>query len=143
MCRLRRRISIRPASPDTTIPDFYSGVIAMDIILASGSPRRRELLEQMGIRHYRVVTPDVDEHMEGHPAPAALVETLSRRKAEAVGERVGNTALVIAADTVVALEETILGKPHSREEAAAMLAALSGREHRAYIRPHLLHRRHI
>lgn len=104
----------------------------MEIILASGSPRRRELLEQMGIRHYRIVTPDVDEHMEGHPAPAALVETLSRRKAEAVGERVGNTALVIAADTVVALEETILGKPHSREEAAAMLTALSGKEHQVY-----------
>ena len=104
----------------------------MDIILASGSPRRRELLEQMGIKNYRIVIPDVDEHVEGHPAPDALVELLSRRKAEAVGAKAGADALVIAADTVVALDGAILGKPHSREEAAAMLAALSGREHAVY-----------
>ena len=104
----------------------------MDIILASGSPRRRELLEQIGIKNYRIVSPDVDERVEGRPAPAELVEVLSRRKAQAVGERVGDAALVIAADTVVALEGTILGKPHSREEAAAMLAALSGKEHQVY-----------
>lgn len=104
----------------------------MDIILASGSPRRRELLEQIGVKNYRIVTPDVDERVEGRPAPAELVEVLSRRKARAVGERVGKAALVIAADTVVALEDTILGKPHSREEAAAMLAALSGKEHQVY-----------
>ena len=104
----------------------------MDIILASGSPRRRELLEQMGIKNYRIVIPDVDEHVEGHPAPDALVERLSRRKAEAVRAKAGADALVIAADTVVALDGAILGKPHSREEAAAMLAALSGREHAVY-----------
>lgn len=104
----------------------------MDIVLASGSPRRRELLEQMGLKHYHIVTPDVDEHMEGHPAPDELVEALSRRKAEAVREKAGADALVIAADTVVALDGAILGKPHSREQAAAMLAALSGREHAVY-----------
>lgn len=104
----------------------------MDIILASGSPRRRELLEQIGVKHYRIVSPDVDEHVEGHPAPEELVEFLSRRKAEAVGAKAGPDALVIAADTVVALDGAILGKPHSREEAAAMLAALSGREHAVY-----------
>lgn len=104
----------------------------MDIILASGSPRRRELLEQIGVKKYRIVSPDVDEHVEGHPAPEELVELLSRRKAEAVGAKAGADALVIAADTVVALDGAILGKPHSREEAAAMLAALSGREHAVY-----------
>ena len=104
----------------------------MDIILASGSPRRRELLEQIGVKKYRTVSPDVDEHVEGHPAPEELVELLSRRKAEAVGAKAGADALVIAADTVVALDGAILGKPHSREEAAAMLAALSGREHAVY-----------
>ena len=104
----------------------------MDIILASGSPRRRELLEQIGVKKYRIVSPDVDEHVEGHPAPEELVELLSRRKAEAVGAKAGADALVIAADTVVALDGAILGKTHSREEAAAMLAALSGREHAVY-----------
>ena len=104
----------------------------MDIILASGSPRRRELLEQIGVKNYRIVSPDVDEHVEGHPAPEELVELLSRRKAEAVGAKAGADALVIAADTVVALDGAILGKPHSREEAGAMLAALSGREHAVY-----------
>lgn len=104
----------------------------MDIILASGSPRRRELLEQIGVKNYRIVSPDVDEHVEGHPAPEELVELLSRRKAEAVGAKAGADALVIAADTVVALDGAILGKPHSREAAAAMLTALSGREHAVY-----------
>lgn len=104
----------------------------MDIILASGSPRRRELLEQIGVKDYRIVTPDVDEHVAGRPAPAALVEELSRRKAEAVREKAGADALVIAADTVVALDGAILGKPHSREEAVQMLAALSGKEHAVY-----------
>lgn len=104
----------------------------MDIILASGSPRRRELLEQIGIQNYRIISPDVDEHVEGAVAPAVLVETLSRRKAEAVREKVGDGALVIAADTVVALDGAILGKPHSRDEAVRMLAALSGREHAVY-----------
>ena len=104
----------------------------MDIILASGSPRRRELLEQIGVKNYRIVSPDVDEHVEGHPAPEELVELLSRRKAEAVGAKAGADALVIAADTVVALDGAILGKPHSREEAGAMLVALSGREHAVF-----------
>lgn len=104
----------------------------MDIILASGSPRRRELLEQMGLRDYRIVTPDVDEHVAGRPTPESLVETLARRKAEAVRAKCTAQALVIAADTVVALDGSILGKPHSRAEATAMLAALSGREHAVY-----------
>lgn len=111
----------------------------MEIILASGSPRRRALLEQVGISGYRVVTPDVDEHVEGHPAPAELVETLSRRKAEAVAAKAGTDALVIAADTVVALDGAILGKPHSPAEATAMLKALSGREHTVYTGFTVLH----
>ena len=102
----------------------------MEMILASASPRRRELLEQIGIREYRVAAPNVDERVEGHPAPDALVEELSRRKADAA--RAGADALIIAADTVVALGGTILGKPHSREEAVEMLAALSGKEHTVY-----------
>ena len=53
----------------------------MDIILASRSPRRRALLEQVGLKGFKVVSPDVDEHIEGNPSPAHLVEALSQRKA--------------------------------------------------------------
>ena len=104
----------------------------MNIILASTSPRRRELLGQMGIREFSIVSPEVDEHVPGHPAPAALVEELSARKAGAVAEKSGGDDLVIAADTVVALDGAVLGKPRDEESAFAMLSALSGREHRVY-----------
>ena len=97
----------------------------MNIILASSSPRRRELLAQMGIREFSIVSPEVDEHVPGHPAPAALVEALSARKA-------GGDDLVIAADTVVSLDGAVLGKPRDEEAAFAMLCALSGREHLVY-----------
>ena len=104
----------------------------MNIILASTSPRRRELLGQMGIGAFSIVSPEVDEHVPGHPAPAALVEELSARKAGAVAEKSGGDGLVIAADTVVALDGAVLGKPRDEEGAFAMLSALSGREHRVY-----------
>lgn len=104
----------------------------MEIILASGSPRRRELLEQIGIKNYRVLTPDVDEAVDGPVSPQALVEQLSRRKADAVRARAGEDALIIAADTVVAMDGAVLGKPRDEADAAQMLAALSGREHAVY-----------
>jgi len=104
----------------------------MDIILASGSPRRRELLTQIGIRNYRILVPDVDEHTDVPSQPAPLVEILSRRKAEAVRGDVGDEALIIAADTVVALEDTVLGKPADKADAARMLSTLSARKHQVY-----------
>ena len=104
----------------------------MDIILASGSPRRRELLTQIGVKDYRILVPDVDEHTDVPAQPAPLVEVLSRRKAEAVRAIAGNEALIIAADTVVALDNEVLGKPTDKADAARMLSALSGREHQVY-----------
>lgn len=104
----------------------------MNIILASASPRRRELLGQMGFRDFRIVSPDVDEHVDGHPHPAQLVEALSARKAGAVAATAGPQDLVIAADTVVALDGAVLGKPRDTAAAFAVLSALSGREHRVY-----------
>ena len=104
----------------------------MDIILASGSPRRRELLTQIGVKDYRILVPDVDEHTDIPAQPAPLVEVLSRRKAEAVRATVGNEALIIAADTVVALDNEVLGKPTDKADATRMLSALSGREHQVY-----------
>ena len=104
----------------------------MDIILASQSPRRRELLERMGLAGFRVVSPDVDEHMEEDLPPAQLVCRLSQRKARAVREQVGDEGLIIAADTVVALDGAVLGKPADELAAFKMLSTLSGVRHRVY-----------
>ena len=104
----------------------------MDIILASQSPRRRELLERMGLVGFRVVSPDVDEHMEEDLPPAQLVCRLSQRKARAVREQVGDEGLIIAADTVVALDGTVLGKPADELAAFKMLSTLSGVRHQVY-----------
>ena len=101
----------------------------MKLILASQSPRRRSLLEQMGLE-FTVISPKIDEDAFSDPDPAALVQTLSREKALAVARR--EDAVVVAADTVVALDGQILGKPASEAEARAMLTALSGRTHEVY-----------
>ena len=110
----------------------------MDIILASQSPRRRELLTQVGLT-FRVHVSDVDEATAPGTPPARMVEELSRRKASAVAALEGPEPLIIAADTVVALEGAILGKPHSQEDAFAMLSALSGREHHVYTGVTVIH----
>ena len=104
----------------------------MDIILASRSPRRRALLEQVGLKGFKVVSPDVDEHIEGNPSLAHLVEALSQRKAQAVFAGADEDDLIIAADTVVVLDGAVLGKPADEREAFAMLSALSGNSHRVY-----------
>lgn len=104
----------------------------MTIILASGSPRRRELLERMGIEEFDIITSDVDETVDDDLPPAEQVERLSRRKADAVAAEASPDALVIAADTVVALDGTVLGKPADEEDAFRMLSALSGVRHHVY-----------
>ena len=103
----------------------------MDIILASQSPRRKELMGQIGLK-FKVVVSHVDEHVEGNPSPAEMVEELSLRKARAVARQVDDDDLVIAADTVVALEGTVLGKPEDERDAFSMLSALSGNRHYVY-----------
>ena len=104
----------------------------MDIILASQSPRRRELLERMGVRDFRVITPDIDEHMDRELPPEELVRRISLEKALAVQEQEGNTSIIIAADTVVALDGAVLGKPADELEAFKMLSTLSGCRHQVY-----------
>ena len=104
----------------------------MNIILASASPRRRELLERIGITRFTVAAPNVDESVEPGLSPADIVETLSLRKARAAAENFGPNDLIIAADTVVALDGAVLGKPRDEDDAFAMLSALSGRENRVY-----------
>ena len=102
------------------------------IILASQSPRRRELLSRMGITHFDVLPAQGEEHID-HSLPAGLlVEALARQKAAEIAACAPPDAVIIAADTVVALDNEILGKPHTAQEAAEMLQKLSGRRHTVY-----------
>lgn len=95
-------------------------------VLASSSPRRRQLLEQLGLG-FTVRPADLDESLHPGEAPAAYVERLARAKAAAVpGE------IVLAADTTVAVDHEILGKPRDAADARRMLSLLSGREHAVF-----------
>ncbi len=104
----------------------------MSIVLASGSPRRKELLEMLGVRDLVILPAAGEEKAAGHPSPAELVKQLASRKAHEVAARCGTDDVVIAADTVVWHRGSVLGKPRSEEEAAAMLRSLSGEEHEVY-----------
>jgi len=116
------------------------GPLERGIYLASRSPRRRELLAQIGVRYHLLLfrsrpdsPADVDETVLAGEAPDAYVERVARAKAEAGWKllRLRNLPLapVLAADTTVALGGTILGKPADRKDAAEMLARLSGQRH--------------
>ena len=98
----------------------------MRLVLASQSPRRKELMGFFNMP-FDVRVADIDETMDPGEDPRREVARVSRRKAEAVSRQPGE--VVIAADTIVVLENQILGKPRSEEEACAMLRSLSGRQH--------------
>ncbi|HSO22823.1 MAG TPA: Maf family protein [Chondromyces sp.] len=97
------------------------------LVLASASPRRRQLLELLGLA-IEIIPADVDERPEAGELPAVFALRAARDKALEVAGR-HPERLVLGADTVVELDSSVLGKPRSRAEAAAMLRALSGREH--------------
>lgn len=99
------------------------------IVLASASPRRAELLSQIGIR-FEQCPVSVDERPLPAETPPALAVRLARTKAAAAARRDGLPAL--GSDTVVAIDDQPLGKPRDRSDALAMLARLSGRTHRVY-----------
>jgi septum formation protein len=100
------------------------------IILASGSPRRAELLSQVGL-DYTVVVPDVDELAQDGESPRNFVSRMSREKAfKVAGLAATGGDVVVAADTIVVIEGDILGKPKDRSDAIRMLLRLSGRSHR-------------
>lgn len=98
------------------------------LILASGSPRRRELLSKMGYT-FEICAPDVDEHVSGHASD--IVFTLAQRKAHAAAEHFDD-GVIVASDTLVSLDGAPLGKPEDADDARRMLAALSGREHEVF-----------
>ncbi len=100
------------------------------LVLASASPRRRQLLEMLGIEH-RVVPPDVDEAHRAGEAPADYVVRLARDKARAVSGR-DPRPLVLAADTTVILGDELFAKPATVGEAVEMLGRLAGRTHQVY-----------
>jgi septum formation protein len=100
----------------------------MKLILASSSPRRAEILANAGLP-FTVLSSAVDESPSPDEKPAALVQRLANAKADLVTARAVGPAIVLAADTVVVLDDKILGKPRSTEDARHMLQQLSGRTH--------------
>jgi septum formation protein len=100
----------------------------MKLILASSSPRRAEILRNAGIS-FSVLTSAIDETPFPNEPPNDLVLRLANAKAELVAARAVGPAIIIAADTVVVLDDKILGKPRSTDDAHRMLEQLSGRAH--------------
>lgn len=108
------------ARPSSTVP----------VVLASQSPRRRELLTLIGIRH-EVRPADIDETYLPGEEPAAHCERLARGKAQAIAGLVPG-ALTIGSDTIVVVDGLVLGKPRDRDDARRMLRMLSGRSHTVF-----------
>ena len=100
----------------------------MSVILASGSPRRKELLERMGV-DFLIRTAPHDETMNPFGVPADEVAAVSLRKAEAVAPHCLEEDIIVAADTVVVCDGLVMGKSQSEAKAFSMLRRLSGREH--------------
>lgn len=100
-----------------------------EIILASGSPRRKELLEQIGIP-FQIKVSSCEEQIT-QKEPEEIVKELSARKAEAVAKTM-KQGIVLGADTIVCLEGCVMGKPKDREDARQMLRALQGRAHSVF-----------
>lgn len=101
------------------------------IILASASPRRKELLEQIGV-NYQVYAVDIDESAHAGEAALNYVQRMAAEKSAACLARIGHTLPVLAADTTVVLGGVIMGKPKDKQDALAMLRQLSGATHQVY-----------
>lgn len=99
------------------------------IILASNSPRRKELLRGLDIAFDVRVQPDIAEDYPADTAPADVAAYISREKANAYKDTIAENELIITADTVVIVGNEILGKPHDNAEAKEMLHKISGRKH--------------
>ena len=100
------------------------------LILASGSPRRRMLLEEAGLE-FEIMVSDASEEISGK-SPEETVKELSRRKALSIDPLAEGECIILAADTVVACDDMILGKPADEADAFRMLSRLQGRTHQVY-----------
>jgi septum formation protein len=112
---------------------------ATALVLASASPRRAALLDQLGVT-YTVDPADIDERARTHEAPNDYVRRIALEKAETVCGRRGRAGPVLGADTAVVIDDRIVGKPADFIAAAAILGALSGRWHEVYTGVALVHR---
>ena len=104
--------------------------MSLRVVLASSSPRRRELLRMIGIAH-EVMPADIDESYVPGELPAAHAERLAREKGAVIAARQPQS-VVISADTIVVIDSRVLGKPGDTDEAARMLRQLSGRTHTVF-----------
>lgn len=102
----------------------------LHLILASGSPRRKKLLSMLGLS-FEVISSEIEEVIDPGKKPSEIVEYLAYQKGVSVAENRPNS-LVIAADTIVVLNNKILGQPADKSEAIEMLQSLSGRSHEVY-----------
>lgn len=100
-----------------------------NIVLASNSPRRKELLERLGIKFKIRTLLGVDESFPNELQGAEVAKYISKKKADAYKETMGENDLIITADTIVCIDNQILGKPKNTAEAVSMLSRLSGRTH--------------
>ncbi len=100
-----------------------------NIVLASGSPRRQELLRLMGVTEFDIRVPETKEDYPAGLSPRQVVEYISREKADAAAKLCTPEEIVITADTMVFLDESRLGKPADQADALRMLTALQGRRH--------------
>ena len=99
------------------------------LVLASGSPRRQELLQRMGIQDFDVRVPDTEENFPQGLSPREVVCYISREKSDAAAALCTEDEIVITADTMVFLDDRRLGKPKDEADALSMLTALQGRRH--------------
>ena len=104
----------------------------MSIILASGSPRRYELLKMAGIEEFKVIVDTSEEIITPGLSPEEQVITLSMQKARNAADKCDKSDIIIAADTLVYLDDEPLGKPDSPSDAERMLGKLSNRKHSVY-----------
>ena len=104
----------------------------MNLILASNSPRRKELLAGLGYPYEVRVLSDIDESYPADLRGSDVAAYISRAKANAYAQTMTEDELIITADTIVCLDEQVLGKPADEAEAIAMLRCLSGRTHQVY-----------
>lgn len=106
-----------------------STVFSRVIYLASNSPRRAELLRQIGVE-FKLLSVDVDESQLAHETAVEYVSRVAKSKAEAGGNILDNESIpILAADTIIAIDENIIGKPGSQQDCRCILAKLSGRTH--------------
>lgn len=113
-------------------PSIWSHLEGYDVILASQSPRREELLSGLGIAFRKYVIPDIDESYPKDLSPEEVVRHISQLKSAAYRSLLKANSLIITADTVVEINGLILGKPQGRTDATRMLKLLSGSTHTVY-----------